>query len=62
MKGFFCISKTGILINDIRLFGMFILVPFKKRTRQIRRRKTMILIREKLRRWFTHSSKKTKEF
>lgn len=29
--------KIGILINDIRLFGMFILMPFRKRPRQIRR-------------------------
>lgn len=36
MKGF-CILKIGIFINDSRLFGMFILVPFRKRTRQIRR-------------------------
>lgn len=29
--------KIWILINDIRLFGMFILVPFRKRNRQIRK-------------------------
>lgn len=64
MKGFLHI-KIWILINDIRLFGMFILVPFRKRNRQIRkieRKKVHDFGKRKTRRWFTGSSKKTKDF